>query len=363
MGCFAIRLARICLAVLLPIVAGAARAEPVLNLDRLPLGAEGRADYGRFLLQATPRAFAVGESGAWGWAAGFETPADAAARALALCASWGRPCRVHAVDLAVVDAGEPPAAPLPTAPLAVAEHWVLHPDGRFLQHGPVAARGAYLWAHGRARGGADSRGDQPQPHVRAFNNAGWDVLRLDRDPTTDTTEAGAAAMREAVRDLREAGYRRVVAGGQSRGAWNALQALAEPGLVDGVVAIAPAAHGPRGSPAHAYALDDLAAVVAGASSADARVAVVVFADDEYDPDPDGRAAILAELAPRVGGLWLLDRPVGIVGHGGGMAFEFTTRYAPCLLSFVEGGPPDCGAAAALQASASTPAAATANPPP
>jgi len=248
-------------------------------------------------------------------------------------------------------------------PLAVADHWVLQSDARFLAHGPDAARGAYLWAHGRARGGADSRGDQPQPHVRAFNNAGWDVVRLDRDPVTDTTEAGAAAMRDAVRALRAAGYAHIVAGGQSRGAWNALQALAEPGLIDGVVAIAPAAHGPRGSPAHAHALDDLAAIVAAAGSPAARVAVAVFADDEYDPDPDGRAVILADLASRVGALWLLDRPPGIVGHGGGMAFEFTTRYAPCLLSFIEGGAPDCDAPAALQASASTPTAATANPPP
>lgn len=356
----ALRHVALCVAVLL----GTARAEPapVLDLDLLPLDAAGRADYARFLLQATPRAFAVGEGGGWGWAAAFATPADAAARALALCETWGRPCRLHAADLALADAA-PPAITTEPPPLAAAETWVLQPDPRFLAHGPTAARGAYLWAHGRASGGADSRGDQPQPHVRAFNNAGWDVLRLDRDPETDSTESGAAAMREAVRALREAGYARIVAGGQSRGAWNALQALAEPDLVEGVVAIAPAAHGPRGSAAHAWALEDLAAIVAGAANPTARVAVAVFADDEYDPDPDGRAAILGELAPRVGGLWLLDRPDGIAGHGGGMAFEFTTRYAPCLLSFIEGGPPDCGAAAALQASANTPAAAAANPPP
>ncbi|WP_270937101.1 hypothetical protein [Falsiroseomonas oryzae] len=319
-----------------------ARADmpPLLDAARPPhIPPEGRADYRRFLMQPTPRVFALAPDGAWGWAAAIDDDGAATeARALENCARWGgRGCRVYARDLSVVWPGleaSPPSAP--GAPLRREPGWLLAADARFLWQGPERARGAYLWAHGRSPGGADSRGSQPQPHVRAFNNAGYDVIRFDRDPATDETEAGAAWMRQALAELRRRGYARVVAGGQSRGAWNALQALDTPGLADAVIAIAPAAHGPRGSPAQAWALDDLRRIVASARSTGTRVAVANFAGDEFDPDPDQRAAILGVLTGRSAGFLLLDRPAGIRGHGGGTDWRFTQRYAPCLLDFAEG---------------------------
>jgi dienelactone hydrolase len=319
---------------------------PILDAATVPnLSAEGRADYARFLLQATPRAFALGPGGAWGWAAALESTAAAEARALEICARWDRAaaaaagaCRIYARDLDVVWPGRESAAPRPAeTPVIAGEGWRLVPDARFLWQGPAAARGAYVWAHGRAAGGQDSRGSQPQPHVRVFNNAGYDVLRFDRAPETDETDEAAAWLRGAVRRLRAEGYRRVVVGGQSRGAWNALQALEEPGLADAVVAIAPAAHGATGSPAWAWALEDLRRVVAAARSPEARVAVANFAGDEFDPDPEQRAAIFRSLAqPRVGALLLLDRPPEVSGHGGGADSRFTLRYGACLLDFAEG---------------------------
>jgi hypothetical protein len=259
-------------------------------------------------------------------------------RALENCARWGgQGCRVYARDLDVVWPGLEANAPVsPAQPLASGPGWALAPDSRFIWHGVGQARGVYLWAHGRSPGGADSRGSQPQPHVRAFNNAGYDVIRLDRDPVTDETEAGAAWMREALQELRKRGYTRVVAGGQSRGAWNALQALDTPGLMDAVIAIAPAAHGPRGSPAQAWALDDLRRIVAAARSKGTRIAVANFAGDEFDPDPEQRASILGALTSRSAGFLMLDRPQGITGHGGGGDWRFTLRYGPCLLDFAEG---------------------------
>jgi len=329
-------------AVLLTLAGGGARADvpALLDASRAPhLSPEGRADYARFLLQPTPRAFALAPDGAWGWAAAIEDdPTATEARALENCGRWGgQGCRIYARDLAVVWPGLETRAPAaPSAPLAGGAGWSLTPDGRFLWQGPERARGAYVWAHGRSPGGADSRGSQPQPHVRAFNNVGYDVIRFDRDPLTDETEAGAAWMREALRELRRRGYSRVVVGGQSRGAWNALQALDTPGLADAVIAIAPAAHGPRGSPAQAWALDDLRRIVAQARNTGARVAVANFAGDEFDPDPDQRAAILGVLAGRTAGFLMLDRPRGIHGHGGGADWRFTLRYGPCLLEFAEG---------------------------
>jgi len=319
-----------------------ARADlpPLLDPARIPhLTEDGRADYRRFLLQPTPRTFAVAPDGAWGWAAAIaDDPAATEARALENCARWGgQGCRVYARDLAVVWPGMEAASPVPPSrPLLSGTGWQLMPDNRFLWQGAATARGAYLWAHGRSPGGADSRGSQPQPHVRAFNNAGYDVIRLDRDPATDETEAGATWMRQALAELRRRGYARVVAGGQSRGAWNALQSLTEPGLTDAIVAIAPAAHGPRGSPAQAWALDDLRRIVAGARSKGTRVVVANFAGDEFDPDPDQRANILGVLASRSAGFLMLDRPAGMNGHGAGADWRFTLRYASCLLDFAEG---------------------------
>jgi hypothetical protein len=325
---------------MLLLLAGMAHADPaLLDAARVPhLAAEGRADYQRFLLQPTPRAFALAPDGAWGWAAAIGDAAQTEARAIENCGRWGGTgCRIYARDLDVVWPGlEAAAPPAPEGPLTAGPGWMLAPDGRFLWRGPGRARGAYLWAHGRSPGGADSRGAQPQPHVRAFNNAGYDVIRFDRDPVTDETEAGAAWLREALRELRARGYERVVVGGQSRGAWNALQALDTPGLMDAVIAIAPAAHGPRGSPAQAWALDDLRRIVTAARSRGTRVAVANFEGDEFDPDPEQRAAIFGVLDSRSAGLLLLDRPAGIVGHGGGGDWRFTLRYGPCLLDFVEG---------------------------
>ncbi len=333
------------LALLLPMEARS-DVPALLDTARPPhLPEAGRADYARFLLQPTPRVFALAPDGAWGWAAAIgDDPAATEARAMENCQRWGgQGCQVYARDLAVVWPGMEASAPAaPARPLAGGAGWTLQPDSRFLWQGPAQARGVYLWAHGRSPGGADSRGSQPQPHVRAFNNAGYDVIRLDRDPITDETEAGAAWMREALQVLRRQGYARVVAGGQSRGAWNALQALEEPGAVDAVIAIAPAAHGPRGSPAHAWALDDLRRIVAAARSPRTRVAVANFAGDEFDPDPVARAEILGKLQGRSAGLLLLDRPPGIHGHGGGGDWRFTFGYAACLLDFAEGRRNACG---------------------
>ena len=120
------------------------------------------------------------------------------------------------------------------------------PDNRYLWPGRANRRDFYVWAHGL--GGGDNRGLQPQPHVRPFNNAGFDIIRFDRCPSSDETQRAAGWLRDGLQRLRAMGWRRIIAGGQSRGAWNALQMLDTPGLADAVIAISPAAHGECGSP-------------------------------------------------------------------------------------------------------------------
>jgi len=332
---------------------------PVLDADAVPyLNAAGRADYQRFVQQATPRAFAVAPDGSWGWASALETQAATDARALEICNRWtggsstgsggngagGGACKLYARNLDVVWPGrESTASVASETALESGPGWSLVPDARFFWQGPQRARGVYVWAHGRAAGGQDSRGSQPQPHVRVFNNAGYDVLRFDRAPETDETDTAAAWLHSALKALRAMGYQRVVVGGQSRGGWNALQALDQPGLVDAVVAIAPAAHGPTGSPAWAWALDDLKRIIAAARNPAARVVIANFARDEFDPDPEGRARIFRSLqAPQVHSTLFLDRPAGLEGHGGGADARFTLRYGACLLAFTEGRTDRCG---------------------
>ena len=64
------------------------------------LAAQGRAAYRDFLGKLSPRAFALSESGAWGWAEEGESPD---VRALASCQQRSsKPCRLYSVDANVV---------------------------------------------------------------------------------------------------------------------------------------------------------------------------------------------------------------------------------------------------------------------
>ncbi len=189
---------------------------------------------------------------------------------------------------------------------------------------------------------ADARGLQPQPHVRAFNNAGFDVVRFDRDPNADARDRAAGWLEEALLDLRRRGYRRIVVGGQSRGGWNSLQMLAHAGLADAVVAISPAAHGSGGSTDLTAQYDDLRRLVDAVPQASTRLAFVQFKADPYAGDLSGRKALIERLRPRLGGLLVLDQPEGFSGHFGGNATLFATRYVACLLRFVAEPTPPSG---------------------
>ena len=207
-----------------------------------------------------------------------------------------------------------PRRPPPPPPVEAGAGWSLVPDGRFLWQGPQAARGAYVWAHGRAAGGQDSRGSQPQPHVRVFNNAGYDVLRFDRDPADrrDRHRGRLAAARAA--DAAGAGLCAGSSSAASRAApgtrcrrwtrrawWMAWWRWRRRRMAR------PAA---RPGPGRSTICGRWCARRAARS---ARVVVANFASDEFDPDPDRRATLFRSLgAPRIGALLFLDRPAG--GH-------------------------------------------------
>jgi hypothetical protein len=173
--------------------------------------------------------------------------------------------------------------------------------------------------------------------VRQFSNDGWDVYRFDRDPRYDRLDWATRKLSEGVRLLRAAGYRRVIAAGQSRGAWHSLEALREDGLLDGVIAAAPARHGTwdRSSTVGVSGLDDYRTLIRRIAGAHVPVALFVFTNDPYDPDPATRAAYAREQLGAGGTpLLMIDRPSGLTGHSGANGAVFNRRFGACVLGFV-----------------------------
>lgn len=334
------RLAALALAAALWLGARGAWAEPAPIADPAgPPGATPAAQglWARFIGYDLARAFALGPNGEGGAAWRQPDTETAKAAALAACARRaGAACRLYAVDLAIVDPARPwrPATEAPASLGIGGFAWAIAPDARYLWHGAEAAGGAVVFGHGRGGNGEDYRGLQPPPWVRRLNLAGFDVLRFDRHPNSDDARRAAAWLREGLRRLRALGYRRIVAAGQSRGGWTALEMLDTDGLADVVIAVAAAAHGLGGSMNLGAQTDQLRAIVAGAAAPRARVAFVQFAGDPFVLDPEGRAGLIRDrLAPRVAAVLLIDRPEGLAGHGAGQTTGFADRFGACLAAF------------------------------
>jgi hypothetical protein len=332
-----IRAAAASLALLIA-VGASARAQAVLDLSALPahIGQDGLAAYRHFLILNLPRAFAIAGNGAVGFSGGGGTQAERRARALAQCQQKAPDCRLYAVDLDVVWPGRPPETrPAVPGPLIQDRFYAFIPDKRFFWHGPEKAAGLYVWSHGKDEGGKDLRGIQPQEHVRMFNNAGYDIVRFDRDPYGDQVNAAEGWLREGLAELRRRGWKRIIAGGQSRGAWNSLQLLAAgDGLAEVVIAMSPAANGTNPGRVNTIGVVQTRAIAEAANAPRTRVLVAQFNDDPFAGDETARAAMFREiLAPHVGAFVLIDRPAGFSGHDAGGNFLFAERYADCIFRF------------------------------
>jgi pimeloyl-ACP methyl ester carboxylesterase len=289
-------------------------------------------------------AFAVARDAAgrssWTFVGGRATPEAAAADALAACrarvaalAVLAAECRVLARDGAVEGAAPVPLAEGGIGPFRASP---LH-----LRRGPEAARGVLVWGHGYGGAGKDNR-NRPTPGlVAALNDAGWDVLRFDRHPGDDALTAALPRLIAGLPALRAAGYRRILLGGQSRGGWQAILAgSANPALVEAVIATAPAAHGEatRGNNLGA-AVDDFRRLLAGLPAEGPRLLVALFDGDDFDPDPERRAAMLEALAAqRPAPLLALWPQQGIRGHRGATNPRFAQFFAGCVMSLVQAPP-------------------------
>lgn len=274
---------------------------------------------------------------AWAWISGQPTPEAAQAMALERCrralGAIQAECRILATD-GEVD-GAAPVAP-ETGTLGPFRWSPLH-----LRRGPGAARGVIVWGHGYGGPDRDNR-NRPIPGlVAVLNDAGWDVLRFDRHPGDDALTASLPRLIAGLPALREAGYRQVILAGQSRGGWQAIMAAADqPALVQAVIATAPAAHGEAHRPNnHAVALDDFRRLLGGLPAEMPRLLVGLFDGDDYDPDPERRAARLEEVARERGAPTLALWPQqGIRGHHGAYDWRFTRFYGGCVVTLVQAPP-------------------------
>ena len=202
-----------------------------------------------------------------------------------------RIARVFYVLIAVVAIASSARAQLPTAP-------PLRTPPAFAAAGPVAARGAFVWLHGAY----DSSLPPPAepPIIRRFAASGWDIWRFDRTTGHDPVGLGGDQLILGLQGLRAGGYKRIIVGGHSRGAFIALNALRVPGLADGYLLASPAAHGPR-TDRRAQAMADFNALLNAAVPAPGgRIASLQFADDPLDPDPSQRRAAMEAMAKRTG---------------------------------------------------------------
>ena len=327
---------RLCSMVALLLWAGRVWAQPALDVRAVPgLDDTGRDAYLTYLNTNLPRAFAVGGVSAYGWSGGTGTLETARSKALAGCAARGATnCAIYAEDLNVIWQGRAPQTAPPPPALISTWNYAIEPDARYFWRGPAQAAGVYVWAHGY-NAADDSRGHQPQPHVRAFNNAGFDVVRFDRVTNADgNRERTAGWFEDTLIELRHRGYKTIIAGGQSRGAWNSLQMLSHAGLADAVIAVSPAAHGSGGSTNLSAQYDDLRQLVEAVPRANTRLAFVQFEADPFAGDLDRRRDLIQRLRPALGGLLILDRPPGLRGHFGGQNAQFGVQYGGCLLHFV-----------------------------
>lgn len=271
----------------------------------------------------------------WTFAANRASAEAARAGVLESCATLApqvpdaRPCEILAIEGTMP--GKPPFTPVQL------EIGPFRTSPMHFRYGPQRAKGVVVFGHGYTFG-SDSSNFPAQGWLSAFNDAGWDILRYDRKPDDDELDRSLARLVAGVPALRAAGYRQVILAGQSRGGWQALMAAAQV-PVEGVIAIAPARHGQwRDAGNHlGAALDDWRSLLRSLPDQGPRVAVVLFDDDDYDPGPDRRTAMVAARAEkRAAPLVAFHPEAPFKGHGGANDWRFTRDWSPCLVTAFDG---------------------------
>lgn len=236
-------------------------------------------------------------------------------------------------------------------PVAFAQPYEGPPDGAaywtvqaFKEHpiqGPRAAKGLMLWSHG-------VRNREPQYHIappaiaRRFARAGWDVIKVQRNPRFERgwIPSGVRHVEDLVERANKAkaeGYRLVIAAGQSYGGAISIEASGKTDAIDGVLALSPGhgsdAAGDARLRMHDTLTDDLIAAIRKARAG--RLVVLIAADDPLHPfevrGPRLRSALQERGKPFV----LFDEMMPLKGHSAGYTRQFNDWYGSCVRSFLE----------------------------
>jgi pimeloyl-ACP methyl ester carboxylesterase len=197
--------------------------------------------------------------------------------------------------------------------------------------GPARAEGVVIWSHGRSVEVEDSLAPTPE-YITEMRKAGWDTFRLNRLRAGDTLPASGAALAAYAEQFKASGYHRVVLAGQSFGAFISLIAAGRSNAVDAVIGTAPAAYGNFEDSYDTFRLNATKLYELLENVRRARVALVFFHGDEFDPGGRGERA-LEILARRDVPSLVIDQPARLVSHWAASTHAFTTRFADCLASF------------------------------
>ena len=197
--------------------------------------------------------------------------------------------------------------------------------------GPTRAEGVVIWSHGRSVEVEDSLAPTPE-YIAEMRKAGWDTFRLNRLRAGDTLPASGAVLASYAEQFKASGYRRVVLAGQSFGAFISLIAAGRSDAVDAVIGTAPAAYGNFEDSYETFRLNATRLYELLDNVRRARVALVFFHGDEFDPGGRGERAVEI-LARRDLPYLVIDQPARLVSHWAASSHAFTIRFADCLTSF------------------------------
>jgi dienelactone hydrolase len=197
--------------------------------------------------------------------------------------------------------------------------------------GPTRAEGVVIWSHGRSVEAEDSLAPTPE-YITEMRKAGWDTFRLNRLRAGDTLPASGAALANYAEQFKASGYHRVVLAGQSFGAFISLIAAGRSSAVDAVIGTAPAAYGNFEDSYDTFRLNATRLYELLENVRHARVALVFFHGDEFDPGGRGERA-LEILARRNLPSLVIDQPARLVSHWAASTHAFATRFGDCLTGF------------------------------
>src|SRR5436190_7969448 len=197
--------------------------------------------------------------------------------------------------------------------------------------GPVKAKGAVVWSHGRSINSEDSESPTPA-YLSALREDGWDVMRFDRLSRGDTLTDSTKRLTEYAVQLKHQGYKQVVLAGQSFGAFLSLMAAGASADVDAVIATAPAAYGSFDDFYDSWRLNATKLYPLLEQVKRARVMMFYFHGDDFDPG--GRGERSRDILARRGvGYSIVDQPAFLSGHWASSTGLFLRRYGNCIRDF------------------------------